>query len=168
VGLRLVSLVAGGIVANLLFGRVVQASERSRALREAYSYARRVKKRVLNAGCGSLPPYGDVNLDITPLPVPNFVLGNIEDMPFEDKEFGACVASHVLEHVDDPKRALEECHRVADRVWIIAPPWWDAGTWLTPTHRWIIVKSSPLKYRPYTPLPAWFITALALWAAWVA
>jgi len=87
-------------------------------------------------------------------------------MPFKDKEFGACVASHVLEHVDDPERALEECHRVADRVWIITPPWWDVGTWLTPTHRWTIVKSGSPEYRRYNPLWSWLLLGLGLVAAW--
>jgi len=164
----MLTLLAVALSANWAFGRLVQQEEKRRAFDEASRYAHARGKKVLNAGCGSLPPYGDVNLDVTPLPVPNFVLGNIEDMPFEDKEFGACVASHVLEHTDDPKRALRECHRVADRVWLILPPWWDVGTWLTPTHRWTIVKSSPLEYRQYSPLPAWLIAALALWAAWVA
>jgi len=155
-------LIMGGVFANWVFGRIVQASEKERAFKEAYEYARSVNKRVLNAGCGSMPPFGDVNLDIVPRSVPNFVLGNIEDMPFEDKEFGACVASHVLEHVGNPEKALKECHRVADRVWIIEPPLWDVGTWLTPTHKWLIVRSSPIRFVRYNPASAWTVFIMAI------
>ena len=57
-------------------------------------------------------------------------------LPFPDKHFGAAIASHVLEHVDRPRTALRELHRVADRVFVITPPWWAPHTWLHPGHRW--------------------------------
>jgi len=161
-----VAVIVGAIGASWLFGRLVQRGEKERAFREAYEYARSVKKPVLNAGCGVLPPFGDVNLDVVPRHVPNFVLGNIEDMPFGDKEFGACVASHVLEHTDDPERALRECHRVADRVWVVAPPLWDVGTWLTPTHKWLVVGGS-LRFVRYNPAGAWALLGLACILGWM-
>jgi len=161
-GIKLAGLIAGGVLTNWLLGRAVQTGKKRKAFREAYEYARKVNKRVLNAGCGSMPPFGDVNLDITPRSVPNFVLGNIDDMPFEDKEFGACVVSHVLEHVDNPQKALEECHRVADRVWVIEPPLWDVGTWLTPTHKWLVVKRSPMRFVKYNPLSAWYFLFIVM------
>lgn len=57
-------------------------------------------------------------------------------LPFGDKEFGAAIASHVLEHVEDPQQALAEMHRVADEVYVITPKWWAAHTWLHPGHLW--------------------------------
>jgi SAM-dependent methyltransferase len=57
-------------------------------------------------------------------------------LPFGDKQFGAAIASHVLEHVEDPQRALGEMHRVADEVFVITPKWWAAHTWMHPGHLW--------------------------------
>ena len=151
-GFKLLALVLGVTAGSWVAGRVYQQAEKNRAFDEAYLYAREVNKPVLNAGCGSLPPYGDVNLDVVPRSVPNFVLGNIQGMPFEDKQFASCVASHVLEHTNNPQRALKECERVADRVWVIGTPLWDSGTWLTPTHKWIIIKGSEPKFIEYNPL----------------
>lgn len=151
-GLRLLILTLGLTAGSWVAGRAYQQAEKNRVFDEAYRHAREVNKPVLNAGCGSLPPYGDVNLDSSPKSVPNFILGNIEEMPFEDKQFAGCIASHILEHTDNPERALKECERVADKVWVIETPLWDAGTWLTPTHKWIIIKASEPKFIEYNPL----------------
>jgi len=161
-GVKLLVLTVGVTVSSWLIGRVYQQVEKQKAFNEAYAYAEQVKKPVLNAGCGSLPPYGDVNLDVVPKSVPNFVLGDIEDMPFEDKEFASCVASHVLEHTNDPEKALRECERVADRVWIIEPPLWDSGTWLTPTHKWLVIKGRSTKFVRYNPAGGWALALLKL------
>lgn len=85
--------------------------------------------------------WGDVNLDIAAtqlLPEPGKVTyGDAEDLiEWPDKHFGAVVASHVLEHVTDPHRAMRELHRVACEVYVITPAWWAPHTWLHPGHRW--------------------------------
>lgn len=59
-------------------------------------------------------------------------------LPYRDKEFGAVIASHILEHVDDPKAALAELRRVADEVFVVVPKWWAPHTWLHPGHQWYI------------------------------
>ncbi len=108
--------------------------------RSARKRAQLARKPLLNVGCKAVyTGLSDVNLDIVPRDVPNFTLGDVQDMGmFEDKQFAAAFASHVLEHVPDPEAALRELNRVADRVYIVTPlpifPW----TWLHPEHRWII------------------------------
>ena len=37
---------------------------------------------------------------------------DIQDMPFEDNTFDVIFCNHVLEHVDDDKKAMSELHRV--------------------------------------------------------
>ena len=46
---------------------------------------------------------------------------NIENMPFEDKEFDFIYCSHVLEHADHPENACMEIMRVAKRGYIETP-----------------------------------------------
>jgi len=106
---------------------------------EAKKAARMVGKPLLNAGCKSAyTELSDINLDIVPREVPNFVRGDIQDLKmFTDKQFGAAYASHVLEHVEDPEAALRELHRVANHVFIIMPfPLWP-WAWFHPDHKWI-------------------------------
>lgn len=108
------------------------------------------KKPFLNVGAGTpdksirarfLGPtlWGDVNCDIDASgPCGSDVVCNcdIQKLPFADKQFGAVIASHVLEHVDDPQQALRELHRVADEVIVVTPEWWAPHTWLHPNHLW--------------------------------
>ncbi len=108
--------------------------------REARKAARARGKHLLNVGCkGRFTTQSDVNLDIVPRNVPRFVQGDIQDLHiFRDKQFGAVYAAHVLEHVDDPDRALKELRRVSHNVFVITPlpifPW----VWLHPEHKWIM------------------------------
>lgn len=111
-------------------------------------------KPLLNVGAGTansslrslvLGPtlWGDINLDIAADPKnPHssdlVSYGDIHNLPFEDKKFGAVIASHVLEHVIDPVAALKELIRVSDEVFIITPLWWCPHTWLHPGHRWYV------------------------------
>jgi ubiquinone/menaquinone biosynthesis C-methylase UbiE len=81
---------------------------------------------ILDAGCGTglnlrLLPAGSVGLDINPRNIavleqrlPNYevVLGDVEDMPFEDEHFAGVICTEVLEHVPDPHTALKEIWRV--------------------------------------------------------
>lgn len=117
------------------------------AAREARAYADSVNKPMLNVGAGAPGTalfgstlYGDVNMDLGAPRVPCrpgvICHGDAHKLPFEDREFGSLLASHVLEHLDRPDRALAEWQRVADRLWVITPSWWAPHTWLHPGHRW--------------------------------
>jgi SAM-dependent methyltransferase len=107
---------------------------------EARKSADAFGKPLLNVGCKKVfTALSDVNLDIVPRQAPHFVQGDIQNLHmFRDKQFGAIYAAHVLEHVDDPDRALLELHRVAETVYVITPlpvyPW----SWLHPQHKWIL------------------------------
>jgi SAM-dependent methyltransferase len=120
---------------------------------EAIAYARRRGKPVLNVGCGTersslrallFGPtlWGDVNLDLAGDPAtscsPNTVcFGNAEDLSrFPDKYFGSAIASHVLEHVPDPRRMMSEMARVAERVYLVCPPVEAPHSLLYHDHRW--------------------------------
>ena len=132
---------------------------------KAVAAAQRRGKPLLNVGAGTpgssirvsiLGPtmWGDVNCDVAGSGscTPDHVCHcDIHNIPYPDKYFGAVIASHVLEHVDDPQRALREMHRVADEVFFVVPRWWGLHTWLQTEHKWYITKDMrlyPLWQRP--------------------
>jgi ubiquinone/menaquinone biosynthesis C-methylase UbiE len=94
--------------------------------------------------------WGDVNVDIAGSGAcvrDNVCFGDIHALPFADKQFGAALATHVLEHVQDPQRALAELHRVADEIFVVCPRWWGVHTWLQLQHRWYLRRDGT-----FTPL----------------
>lgn len=113
--------------------------------------ARARGKRLLNVGSGTAgtslrvalfgpTDWGDVNCDLGEKGAwdgrRRRCACDVHRLPFRDREFGAVIASHVLEHVDDPAQALRELHRVADRVYVVTPRWWAPHTWFYDDHQW--------------------------------
>jgi hypothetical protein len=82
---------------------------------------------------------GDLCIDIDPHACDGclFEEADITNLPFADKEFGAVLSSHVLEHMADAatcQKAWSELHRVADVVFICVPPKSSLFAWLVPDH----------------------------------
>jgi SAM-dependent methyltransferase len=77
---------------------------------------------VLDVGCGEgelarhLPPDAWVGLDSSPRLLaaapPGAVEGDATALPFADEAFGSVALPYVLYHLDDPRLALAEAHRV--------------------------------------------------------
>lgn len=90
---------------------------------------------VLEVGAGGNPyPRANVLLDameesverneqalITDRPL---VLGLCENLPFRDKSFDFVIASHVLEHTEDPEKFISELVRVSKAGYIETPEGW--------------------------------------------
>ncbi len=80
--------------------------------------------RVLNAGCGeglynaflkSLPGTGtlvNMDLDQTKNYLPHPVRGSLTGLPFKNTSFDFCLASEVLEHIENDSAAVSEIERV--------------------------------------------------------
>lgn len=70
-------------------------------------------KNVLNIGCGQYKIPGTIGMDIIKNSKAD-VIHNIEDTPwpFSANEFDVVMANHVLEHIEDIPKALNEIHRV--------------------------------------------------------
>lgn len=93
-----------------------------------------MRLRVLDVGCGSRPR-GDVNVDLRspkyaaprhftlhPKKIRNFVLADVQHLPFQDETFHLVFSSHVIEHVENPVLMLKEIIRVAKDLAIIKCP----------------------------------------------
>lgn len=52
----------------------------------------------------------------------NYVKGNIENLPFEDKSFDIVTSHHTIEHVLNPEKAVSELKRVAKKQLMIVTP----------------------------------------------
>ena len=82
--------------------------------------------KVLDVGCGYTANENAHTLcDVIDLkkqyPDKRFVKLNSKKLPFNDKEFDFVIASHVLEHVEDPKLFIKELERVSNKGYIEAP-----------------------------------------------
>lgn len=90
---------------------------------------------VLEVGAGGNPyPRANVMLDALEETVERneqslvkdrpLVLGLVEELPFKDKAFDFVIASHVLEHTDNPEKFLKELMRVSKAGYIETPDGW--------------------------------------------
>lgn len=122
--------------------------------KKARKYADSKGLPLLNVGAGTAGSalfgatlYGDVNCDLNGrTDIPHGTTGKITQADaqnlkdFKDGQFGAVLASHLLEHLPEPQKAIEEWLRVVggDRnaLFIITPYWWAPHTWLHPGHLW--------------------------------
>lgn len=90
---------------------------------------------LLDVGCGrgfwldkvaeELPKLSLTGMDFfddVPFNNAAYVSGNIEQMPFPDKSFDVVTCLHVIEHLKDLPKAIEEMKRVARKQIIIATP----------------------------------------------
>lgn len=138
--LAVVGFFGGAYVCDVIVRREMAASR-------ARAHATSVGKPMLNVGAGTPrtalfgpTAHGDVNCDLGSTndcgSSPRGCHCDVTNLPFPDKYFGSVLASHVIEHVEDYKSALAELDRVADKVYVITPEWWDPVTWLYWDHKW--------------------------------
>jgi SAM-dependent methyltransferase len=146
---RLIGLIALDLGADF----IIDHFQRQKFLDEA-----RLNRPMLNISCGETN-YGDINADIMPQNVSNFVqyVPN-EKLPFDDNQFESVYCAHTLEHVDNPKQFLDELHRVGKKVFLIVPHFWGLWPILNPAHKWLIISANGYNfvenpfYNPDSPL----------------
>jgi SAM-dependent methyltransferase len=116
-------------------------SEASRAHADLGAY------RLLDVGCGAKPyrslfaPFAAVHVGVDAFENPYAeLIGSAEDLPVEDASFEVVLCNQVLEHCDDPARAVRELRRVA------AP----GGRVLVSTHGVMAYHPSPTDYWRWT------------------
>lgn len=96
--------------------------------------------RVLDVGCGINKRPGSIGLDSNRDTAAD-VIGDIDKgaLPFRSSTFDRVELIHVIEHVDNVVRTIEELHRVCKPGGVIrleTPHYTDFSSFCDPTHRW--------------------------------
>lgn len=96
--------------------------------------------RILDVGCGIKKAPGAIGVDRNPASAAD-VLCDLDRFPypFIDGSFDSLHAIHVIEHVSDVMRSMEEFHRLVrpgGRVLLVTPHYTDFSSFCDPTHRW--------------------------------
>jgi SAM-dependent methyltransferase len=96
--------------------------------------------RILDVGCGIKKAERAIGIDRNPASAAD-VLCDLDRFPypFADSSFDSLQATHVIEHVSDVIRTMEEFHRLVregGRVRIVTPHYTDFSSFCDPTHRW--------------------------------
>ena len=95
---------------------------------------------VLDLGCGINKQAGAIGIDRNPRSCPD-VIADLDHFPypFADNSFPEIRAIHVIEHVADVIRTVEECNRLLEpggRLVIVTPHYTGYSSFCDPTHRW--------------------------------
>lgn len=96
--------------------------------------------RVLDVGCGIRKHPGSIGLDRNPDSRAD-VIADLDRFPypFADSSFDEIRAVHVIEHVADVIRTMEEFHRLlrpGGEAYLATPHYTDFSSFCDPTHRW--------------------------------
>lgn len=108
--------------------------------------------RILDVGCGQQKYPGSIGIDMNPDTAAD-VLCHLDRgaLPFRDSVFDELHAIHVIEHVDDVIRTIEEFHRVTrpgGSIFLVTPHYTDYTSFRDPTHRWHLNTESFLYFYP--------------------
>jgi len=96
-------------------------------------FASSLNGRLLDAGCGRRPHRRYLNRVIKYVAmdknrnVSADVVGNICEIPFKDREFNSVICSEVIEHLQEPDKAIAEIRRVlkdSGVLYLTAPMCW--------------------------------------------
>ncbi len=100
--------------------------------------------KILDVGCGTSKSENAVGLDFYDLPGVDVVHDlNQYPWPFEVGTFDEVHILDVLEHLDQPIRAMEEIYRVlklGGEIYIRVVPWNHYYAFSDPTHKWFFAE----------------------------
>ncbi len=105
--------------------------------------------KTLDVGCGINKLPGSIGIDRNPASRAD-VICDLDHFPypFRDASFDALQAVHVIEHVGDVMKTMEEFHRLlksGGEAFLVTPHYTDFSSFCDPTHRWHL-NSFSLRY----------------------
>lgn len=123
----------------MLFAFSANASRKCSAGISAKRHGGRLP-RILDVGCGPKKYPGSIGIDMNPNTAAD-VLCHLDRgaLPFRDNAFDEVRAVHLIEHVENVIRTMEEFHRVTRPggiIFIVTPHYTDFSSFCDPTHRW--------------------------------
>lgn len=68
----------------------------------------------------------------------NFIEADFENLPFENKQFDVAYSHHVVEHLDDPCKGLNEMMRIASSGVIMCPSIFAEYAFGRKYHKWMV------------------------------
>jgi SAM-dependent methyltransferase len=96
--------------------------------------------KILDVGCGINKYAGSIGIDRNPASRADVIVElDRFPYPFRDQSFDQVRAIHVIEHVSDVVRTMEEFFRLVrpgGRIVIVTPHYTDFSSFCDPTHRW--------------------------------
>ncbi|MGH9817239.1 MAG: class I SAM-dependent methyltransferase [Candidatus Acidiferrales bacterium] len=109
-------------------------------LRATSHEPRSTSPRILDVGCGPYKFSGAIGVDMNPATQAD-VLAHLDKgaLPFADNTFDQLRAMHLIEHVEDVIKTMEDFHRVVrpgGTIYIVTPHYTDFSSFRDPTHRW--------------------------------
>jgi len=111
--------------------------------------------KILDIGCGFQKRPGAVGIDLLSNSAADvFYNLNIFPWPFPNNEFDIIYATHVLEHLDDIIKTMEEIYRIAKpkaRIVIEVPHFASRNMFTDPTHKHFFGARSFNYFIPGTP-----------------
>jgi len=97
-------------------------------------------KKVLEIGAGPVKRLGVTTLDVNASVSPD-ILHDLDNMPWpvSDSSFDAVYMFSVIEHVSQPLKVIEECHRIlkpGGKIYLLTPHFSATASYTDLTHRW--------------------------------
>lgn len=113
-------------------------------------------RAVLEIGAGQAKKIGVVTIDINPVVQPD-ILHDLDTFPWpvQDSSFDAVIMFSVIEHLNYPLKAIEECYRILrprGKIYLLTPHFSDSGSFIDPTHKWHLSARSFDYFIPGTSL----------------
>jgi len=102
--------------------------------------------KILDLGCGNVKEEGALGIDYRFRPGVDIVHDlDLYPWPLENDSFDLVICKHIIEHLSDVIKAMEEIHRILKKggaVKIYTPHFSNAISFKDPTHKWHFTSGS--------------------------